>query len=77
MKRRQHRVAVGVPEHVDEVNNHDTAQIAQPQLTPNGLRSFEIGLENSFVEVARTHKTTGVHVDGSQRLCLVDNQIAA
>ena len=72
----QHALLVLRPHHVDEVHDDDAAQIAQARLTRNGLRRLEIRLEDGLVEIARPDKTAGVHVDGSQRLGLVDHHIA-
>ena len=66
-----------VTQHVDEVNDDNAAQIAQPELPCNGLCGFKIGLENGFVKVARTHKTAGVDVDRGQRFGLVNDEVAA
>jgi hypothetical protein len=38
--------------HVDEVEDDDAAQVAQPQLACNGVRRFQVGLEDGVVEVA-------------------------
>jgi hypothetical protein len=49
---RQHGLAMVFAHHVDEIGNDDPPQIAQPQLPRDGLRGFEIGLEDGFVETA-------------------------
>ena len=63
--------------HVDEVGNDDSAQVAQTQLPSNRLRGLQVGLENGVVKIARAHKTAGVHIHGGESLGLVDDQIAA
>ena len=63
--------------HVDEVDDDDAAQVAQPQLARNGQGRFQVGLEHRVVEVARADEAAGVDVDGGQRLGLVDDQVAA
>ena len=63
--------------HVDEVDDDDAAQIAQPQLACNGVGCLQIGLEDGLVEIARAHVAAGVDVDGGERLGLVDDQVAA
>ena len=63
--------------HVNEVGNDDSAQVAQTQLPRNGLRGLQVGLEDGVVKIARADKTAGVHIDGGQRLSLVDDQVAA
>jgi hypothetical protein len=73
----QHRVAVVLAHHVDEVDDDDAAQVAQAQLAGDGLRRLQVGLEDGVVEIARADKAAGVDVDGGQRLGLVDDQVAA
>ncbi len=63
--------------HVDEVDDDDAAQIAQPQLAGDGLRGLQIGAVDGVVEVARADETAGVDVDGGHRLGLVDDEVAA
>src|SRR5574343_556246 len=73
----QHRLAVLGVIHIDEIDNDDTAQIAQAQLARQRQRGFQVGLEDGFVEVAVADKATGVDVDGGHRLGLVDDQVTA
>jgi len=40
--------------HVDEVEDDDPAQVAQPELARDHLRSFQVGLEYGVVEGAAT-----------------------
>src|SRR5690554_2352942 len=62
--------------HVDEVDDDDAAQIAQPQLAGNGGGRLQVGLEDGLFQVAMADEGTGVDVDGGHRLGLVDDQIA-
>ena len=73
----QHRILVRGLHHVDEVHDHDAAQVAQAQLARNRARRLQVGLENGFVKIARADKAARVHVDGGQRLGLVDDEVAA
>ena len=73
----EHRVLVFVAVHVDEVDDNDAAQVAQPQLPRDRLRGFEIGFENGVVETSPRHERAGVHIDRDQRLGLVDDDVAA
>ena len=75
-KFKQHRLLVVLRQHVDEIGHHDAAQIAQTQLARNRTRRFEVGFEDGFVKVARTHVATGVDINGGQGLGLIDHQIA-
>ena len=70
-------LAVVLARHVDEVDDDDAAQVAQPQLPRDRLRRLEVGLEDRVVEVARADEAAGVDVDRRQRLGLVDDQVAA
>ncbi len=63
--------------HIDEIENDDTAQIAQSKLPRDALRRFQIGLEDGLVESATAGETAGIHINGGQRLGLVNHQIAA
>ena len=73
----QHRVAVLGVLHVDEVDDDDAAEVAQPQLARDHLRRLEVGLEDRVVEAAAADEAAGVDVDRRQRLGLVDDQVAA
>src|SRR5438876_6962800 len=73
----EHRGAVPVALHADEVEDDEAAEIAQPQLARDRLRRLEVGLEDGVVEIAAADVAAGVDVDGGERLGLVDDQIAA
>ena len=73
----QHGVAVLLGVHVDEVDDDDAAEVAQPQLARDHLRRLEVGLEDGVVEAAPADEAAGVDVDRGQRLGLVDDQVAA
>ena len=61
--------------HVDEVDDHDTTQIAQPELSCNRLRGFQIRFEYRVVEITRTDKSPRVDVYRGQCFRLVNDQI--
>ena len=63
--------------HVDEVDDDDAAQVAQPQLAREGDGGLQVGAQDGVVEVAMPDEAAGVHIDGRHRLGLVDDQIAA
>ncbi len=74
----QHQVAVGLQHHVDEVDDDDPADIAQPQLAHRLLGGLEIVLGHRLLEVAaRAGELAGVDVDDGHRLGAVDDQGAA
>src|SRR5256885_11858482 len=72
----EHGAAVRLIAHVDEVDDDDAAEIAQPQLPRDAHRRLEVGAEDGLLEIAMTHIGAGVHVDGGHRLGLVDHQVA-
>jgi hypothetical protein len=63
--------------HIDEIDDDDTAQIAQAQLPRDGHRRLEIGAENGLLQIPMADERAGVDVDGRHRFGLVDDQIAA
>ena len=48
----QHQVAVGLQHHVDEVDDDDAADVAQPQLADDLLGRLEVVLGDGLLEVA-------------------------
>ena len=66
-----------VRRHVDEVDHHQAAEVAQAQLAGHFLGRLEIGLERGLLDVAALGGARGVDVDGGQGLGLVDHQRAA
>src|SRR5881394_919633 len=73
----EHRRAVLLALHVDEVEHDDAAEVAQAQLARDGLGGFQVGLENRVVEVPAADIAAGIHVDRRHRLGLVDDEVAA
>ena len=73
----QHQLPVFRVAHVDEVNDDDAAKVTQTQLPGDGLRRFQVRLEDSFLQVAPANKSPGVHINGGHGLGLVENQIPA
>ena len=63
--------------HVDEVDDHQTAEVTQAQLARHFFGRFQIGLERGFLDVAALGGARGVDVDGGQRFGLVDHDRAA
>ena len=74
----QHQVAVGLQHHVDEVDDDDAADVAQPELADDLLGGLEVVLGDRLLEVAAgAGELAGVHVDDGHRLGAVDDQRAA
>ena len=63
--------------HVDEVDDDQAGQVAQPQLTGDFVGGFEVGAERRFLDVAFAGHSAGVDVDRDERFRRVDHQIAA
>ena len=71
-----HLCPVVLVEHVDEVHQNDAAQVAQPQLTGNGLRGLEVHFKHGLGKTAAADEPTGVDIDNGHSLGLVDDEIA-
>ncbi|TWG94861.1 hypothetical protein L615_005200000210 [Nocardioides sp. J9] len=73
----QHQVAVGLEDHVDEVDDDDAADVAQPELAHDLLGRLEVVLGDGLLEVAAgAGELAGVDVDDGHRLGAVDDQRA-
>ncbi len=73
----QHAAAVVFITHVDEIDNNDPAQIAQPELAGNRLRRFDVGIKDGVIKIAVADERPGVDVHGGHGFGLIDDQIAA
>jgi hypothetical protein len=72
---REHLLPINLFFHVDEVDDDDTADVAQPQLVGNLLDRLQVGLEDGILQVVLAHITAGVDVNGGQRLGLFDDDV--
>ena len=52
----QHEVAVALEHHVDEVDDDDAAEVAQPELAHDLLGRLEVVLGDGLLEVAARHR---------------------
>ena len=71
------RAVVALLVHVDEVDDNEPREIAQPQLPRDLLGGFEVGLERGVLDVMLARGAAGVDVDRDQRLGLVEHDVAA
>ena len=71
-------VAVALEHHVDEVDDDDAADVAQPELADDLLGRLDVVLGDGLLEVAaRADELAGVDVDDRHRLGAVDDERAA
>ena len=63
--------------HVDEVDDDQPADVAQPELAGNFVRGFEVRAECGLLDVSPLGRARGVHVDAHQRLGVIDHDAAA
>ena len=64
--------------HVDEIYDHYSSHIPEPELACQLVGSSEIGLEGvSLLTVLFLDSRTAVHVDYVHGLCVFDNQISS
>ena len=74
----QHQITVGFEHHVDEVDDDDAADVAQPQLAHDLLGGLEVVAGDGLLQVAAgAGELAGVDVDDGHRLGAVDDQRAA
>ncbi|SKJ16344.1 Uncharacterised protein [Mycobacteroides abscessus subsp. massiliense] len=71
----QHQVAVGFEHHVDEIDDHDAADIAQTQLPHDLLGGFQVVAGDGFFQVAAgSGELPGVDVDNRHCLGAIDHE---
>ena len=70
-------VAVVPDLHVDEVDDDDAADVAQPELLGDLDRGLEVVAEDRLLEARRADVLAGVDVDHRERLGVLDDERAA
>ncbi len=63
--------------HVDKIEDDNTPEIADPQLSCNRYGCLEVGFQYGLGMIATTKVGTGIDIDGRHRLSLVDHQVAS
>jgi hypothetical protein len=63
--------------HVDEVDDDQAAEVAQPHLARDLVGGFEVGAGRGLLDVAAARRARRVDVDRDQRLGVVDHDRAA
>ena len=63
--------------HVDEVDDDQAGEVAQPELAADFVGGFQIGLARGLLDGMFARGAARVHVDRDQRLGLVDDDVAA
>ena len=64
-------------QHIDKVDDDNAAQITQPQLARDGLRRFQIGFENGFLQISPANIAARVDIDRGHGFGLVKDQMPA
>ena len=67
------RAVVALLLHVDEVDDDEAGEVAQPQLARDFLGRLEVGLERGLLDREFARRPARVHVDRDQRFGLVDD----
>ena len=68
---------VALRAHVDEVDDDEAAQVADPELAADLVGGFEVGVERRLLDILALRRARGVDVDRGQRLGAVDHDAAA
>src|SRR5262249_19600675 len=76
LERPEHLAPVLIPIHVDEVDDDDAPEIAEPDLPHDLVDRLEVDLQERLLEIALADVLAGVDVDGDERLRLVDDEVA-
>ena len=63
--------------HIDEIDDNDTAYIAQPELIGDFLHRLHVGLENGFFKIVFSDKTSRIDINHRQGLGSLDDNVAA
>jgi len=79
LQRRQNLLTVLAIFHVDQIENDDSAEISQTNLTRNLLDCFHVRLRDRVLEsgISLSNEFAGVDVDSNERLRLVDDEISS
>ena len=72
-----HLTLIACNAHIDEINNNQPAQIAQPHLPGHFIGGLQIGVKRSFLNVAAFGRPSRIDVHRDQRLGVVNHDPAA
>ena len=72
-----HGPVVALLLHVDEVDDDEAGEIAQPQLARHLVGGFQVRLQRGVLDIVLAGRPPRVHIDGDQCLCLVEDDVAA
>ncbi len=71
----QHKFAVALQDHVDEVDDDDPADVAEPELADDLFGGLQVVLGDRLLEVAAlAGELAGVHIDDGHRLGAIDHE---
>ena len=62
--------------HVDEIDDDDSAKVAQPDLPDDFFGGLDVDLGDGVFEISLADILPGVHVDGHERFGLVHDDVA-
>ena len=60
--------------HVDQIDDDQAAEVADAQLAGHLVHGLEIGLQRRLLDIGALGRPRGVHVDGDNRLGVVDHE---
>ncbi len=71
----QHKLAVALQDHVDEVDDDDATDVTEPELTDDLFGGLQVVLGNGLLEIsALTGELAGIDVDDGHGLGPVDHE---
>src|SRR5690606_38284424 len=62
--------------HIDEVDDNQSANIPQSQLSGNLLGSFKVYLEDGILLILSRNLGSAIHIDDMHRLGVFNNQVS-
>src|ERR1700704_1483216 len=71
------RTIVALLVHIDEVDDDQACEVAQPQLPRDFLGGLDVGRERGILDVMLAGRAARIDVDRNQRFGLVDDDVAA
>jgi len=73
----EQRIAIFLKFHIDKVDHHETADIAQAELLCDFIAGVNVRFENDLFLVFSVDLRTRVHIDGNESFGLIDDEVTA